>query len=100
MRCFLRWLPASSSYGLGQRRRTISILTAITLPHGPVNAACSCARSPEAGLRQRLLTSIRRDAPERYLIALDALDEAHEALSAYVSLDVLAAALTLRLRRG
>lgn len=53
---------------------------------------------PREALPQRLLVTLRRDAPERYALALDVVDEAERALRAYVGKDVVAAALTLRLR--
>lgn len=45
-----------------------------------------------------LLEHLRRDAPERYAVALDAVRDAERALEAYASAQVVVHALTLRLR--
>lgn len=54
----------------------------------------------DRGPAELLLEHVRRDDPGRYPTALEAVRDADEALRAYVSLDVVATALTLRLRRS
>ena len=54
---------------------------------------------PTEGVPQRLLATLRHDDPGRYALALEALDQADQAVRAYVAKDVIASALTLRLRR-
>jgi hypothetical protein len=75
---------------------------------GPLDEALAAGRRwldvwtarPELDPAELLLEHVREAAPERYAAALQAVREAEEALRAYVSLDVVAHALTLRLRRS
>jgi hypothetical protein len=75
---------------------------------GPLNEALAAGRRwldvwtarPDLDPPELLLEHVREAAPGRYPAALEAVREADEALRAYVSLDVVAHALTLRLRRA
>lgn len=75
---------------------------------GPLDGALSAGRRwldawtshPELGPAELLLEHVRAGAPARYPVALEAVREADEALRAYVAADVVAYALTLRLRRA
>jgi hypothetical protein len=75
---------------------------------GPLDGALAAGRRwldawtshPELGPAELLLEHVRDAVPTRYPAALEAVREADEALGAYVSGDVVAYALTLRLRRA
>jgi hypothetical protein len=75
---------------------------------GPLDEALAAGRRwldvwtarPELDPAELLLEYVREAAPARYPVALEAVRAADEALRAYVSLDVVAHALTLRLRRA
>lgn len=74
-------------------------------PLGPALTASSelmrvWSEHPAQGAAERLLEHVRRDAPHRYGSALEAVQEAEEALSAYVSPALVGQALTLRVRAG
>ncbi len=76
--------------------------------NGPLDEALAAGRAwldlwlahPERAPAELLLEHLRRDDPRRYPAALEALRAADEALRAYVSADVVAHALTLRVRRA
>lgn len=75
---------------------------------GPLDAALDAGRAwlgawtehADRSPAELLLEHVRRDDPARYPAALEAVREAEEALRAYVSSDVVAYALTLRVRRA